>query len=101
MVELSEAAARDIEDILDQSIVDFGVLQAERYFESLRRCLDLLGDNPQMGASAEEIRPGYRRFIHQAHVIFYRQTVGGILVVRLLHKHMDAPRHLRDPDTQG
>ena len=34
LVELSAAAARDVEDILDQSIVDYGVPQTERYFES-------------------------------------------------------------------
>ena len=42
MVKLSKAAARDIEEVLDQSIIDFGVAQTERYLESLDRCLDLL-----------------------------------------------------------
>lgn len=97
MLELSEAAARDIEDILDQSIVDFGVHQTERYFESLGRCLDLPSTNPRMGASAEEIRPDYRRFTHNAHVIFYRQAVEGILVVRLLGMSPRSLPKLRDP----
>ena len=42
MVKLSKAAARDIEEVLDQSIIDFGVAQTERYLESLDSCLDLL-----------------------------------------------------------
>ncbi|AUB85474.1 type II toxin-antitoxin system RelE/ParE family toxin [Candidatus Thiodictyon syntrophicum] len=68
MYELSQAAAQDLEEILDRSIVDFGPIQTERYFESLNRCLGLLGENPGMGSTADEIRPGYRRFGHQSHV---------------------------------
>jgi len=94
--ELSQAAAQDIEAILDRSIIDFGPIQTERYFESLSRCLGLLGENPGMGGTADEIRPGYRRFGHQSHVIFYRCVGDDILVVRVLHKRMDASRQFQD-----
>ncbi len=96
MYELSEAAAKDIEDILDRSVVDFGPLQTERYYDSLKRCLELLGENPGMGGAAEDIRSGYRRFAHQSHVIFYRTYGRGILVVRILHERMDVSQHFED-----
>lgn len=96
MYKLSVAAAQDIEEILDRSIIEFGVIRTERYFDSLSRCLDLLGENPQLGTSADEMRPDYRRFVHQAHVIFYRPAASGIRVVRVLHKRMDATRQFRD-----
>jgi len=96
MYELSQAAAQDLEEILDRSIVDFGPIQTERYFESLNRCLGLLGENPGMGSTADEIRPGYRRFGHQSHVIFYRTVGDHILVVRVLHKRMDTTRQFQD-----
>ncbi|MBV5274098.1 MAG: type II toxin-antitoxin system RelE/ParE family toxin [Lamprocystis purpurea] len=64
MYELSQAAAQDIEAILDRSIIDFGPIHTERYFESLSRCLGLLSENPGMGRAADETRPGYRRFGH-------------------------------------
>jgi len=94
MYELSEAAARDIESILERSVTDFGPTQSENYFQSLKNCLQLLDANPGMGASADEIRRGYRRFAHQSHVIFYRQTESGICIVRILHKHMDVKNKL-------
>ena len=67
MYELSDAAAKDIENILDRSVVDFGLQQTELYYNSLKSCLELLGENPEMGSVADDIQPGYRRFAHQSH----------------------------------
>ena len=94
MIELSEAAARDIEGILEQSLADFGPLQAEKYYDSLRHCLELLSEHPGMGTAAEDVRAGYRRFAHESHVVFHRASQRGILVVRVLHKRMDVSRHI-------
>ena len=94
MYELTDAAARDIEQILDRSVVDFGVHQTELYYHSLKNCLELLGENPNMGVSADDLRPGYRRFAHESHVVFYRDTGCGVLIVRVLHKRMDIRKHI-------
>ncbi len=94
MVELTDAAARDIEQILDRSVVDFGLHQTELYYHSLKNCLELLGENPNMGSSADDIRPGYRRFAHESHVVFYQDTGRGVLIVRVLHKRMDISKHI-------
>ena len=92
-IELTAAAAKDIESILDQSAAEFGLLRTEKYHESLKRCLELLSENPGMGTTAEDVRAGYRRFSHERHVVFYRASKGGILVVRVLHARMDVSRH--------
>ena len=93
MIELSAAAAKDIEAILEQSLVDFGWLQTEKYYESLKHCLELLSEHPAMGSTAEHIRAGYRRFTHESHVVFYRVNQDGILVIRVLHRRMDVGGH--------
>lgn len=95
MYELTEAAAKDIEEILDHSMDEFGLLQTERYFHSLTHCLELLGENPNMGNSADDIRPGYLRLAHESHLIFYKASAPGILVIRILHKRMDVSRHIQ------
>jgi toxin ParE1/3/4 len=92
-IELSAAAAKDIDVILDQSVAEFGQHRTEKYYESLKRCLELLSENPGPGATAENVRAGYRRFSHQSHVVFYRVFEGGILVIRVLHARMDVSRH--------
>lgn len=94
MYNLSKAADRDLQDILQRSLAEFGLSQTEEYFHSLNQCLETLGDHPKMGNSIEDIRPGYRRFIHRSHLIFYKLYGHGILIVRILHKSMDVTRHL-------
>ncbi len=94
MHELSEAAAKDIERIPERSVVDFGLAQTEIYFHSLKTCLELLNDNPNMGNRADDIHPGYRRFAHQSHMVFYQTSEQGIPIVRILHKRMDANKHI-------
>jgi len=96
MYKLSEAAAEDIEGILTRSMLDFGLERAETYFQSLTQCLELLGDNPEMGSTVDEIRPGYRCFLHESHAIFYTPREQDVLIVRILHKRMDADRNLQD-----
>lgn len=94
---LSDAAAQDIEEILEQSLVELGLSQTKNYFNSLKRCLKLLGDNPEMCRTAEDIRTEHLRFPHKSHLIFYKPTgKNDILVVRILHHHMDAIRHIED-----
>jgi len=92
MYSLSEAAAKDIEEILQRSLADFGVEQTQIYYDSLRQCLALLGDNPAMGRAAEDIRPGYRRFPHESHVVFYRSDKDAVVIVRIVHKRMEPTR---------
>ena len=89
MYKLSEAAASDIENMFTRSVVDFGIEQTETYSLSLNQCLELLGDNPEMGTTADDIRPGYRYFLHENHIIFYIPHKRDILIVRILHKRMD------------
>jgi toxin ParE1/3/4 len=67
---LSEDAAHPIEQLLDQSILDSGLPQTGACYHDLTHCLALLADDPKMGNSAEDIRPGYRCFPHASHVIF-------------------------------
>lgn len=46
MYNLSEAAAADIEALLENSLIAFGVRQTEDYYAALTQCLNLLSDNP-------------------------------------------------------
>ncbi len=47
-----------------------------------------------MGSTVDEVRPGYRCFLHESHVIFYIPREQDVLIVRTLHKRMDADRNL-------
>jgi toxin ParE1/3/4 len=41
-----------------------------------------------------DLAPELRRYEYQSHVVFYMPELRDILIVRVLHKSMDAPRHL-------
>jgi toxin ParE1/3/4 len=93
-VELSEAADRDLIEIYLYSHRQFGEAQADAYLLSLEACFSRLAQSPRLGRSAEHLRPGYFRFEHASHTIFYTLLDEGIRVVRVLHERMDPDRHL-------
>ena len=56
----------------------------------------MLADNPALGRTCDDVRPGLRRMESGRHVVFYREDAGGILVSRILHQRMLPERHVID-----
>ena len=94
MFKLSNKASVDLDELLDYSIINFGVDVTIQYHQSLEQCFEMLDKNPDLGTPSEHIRSDYLCFIHRSHLVFYKKTNEGILIIRLLHKSMDAPQHL-------
>ncbi|MGB0719545.1 MAG: type II toxin-antitoxin system RelE/ParE family toxin [Bdellovibrionales bacterium] len=90
---LTPLAEQDIEDILDYSARQFGLEQAAKYYNSLRRSFDLLIDNPRIGRDDKNAGFGMRRYVHEKHSIYYRIEDDRILILRVMH-------HSADPDFQ-
>lgn len=63
--------------------------QADRYLDYLEEKLSLLATTPGMGRLCNELAPGLRVFPVDNYLIFYRQSVEGIDVVRVLHGARD------------
>ena len=93
-IELSIAADRDIDDILDYTHTTFGTVQAEAYYHSLRGCFTLIAENPEIGRARPELAPDLRSYRHRSHVVYYEVRDNDILIVRVLHQRMDPARHL-------
>ncbi len=91
--ELSREAERRIEDIYRYSIQRFGLRTAKRYLNGMHEAFALLAENPLMGTAQGWIQPGYRRFIHESHVVYYRPVEAGILIVEVLHEAQDPTSH--------
>lgn len=92
--ELSRAADHDLDDIYVYTFREFGVLQADVYFESLEECLSKLAENPLLGVDAGNVRAGYRRFVHQRHTVFYKKARVGIRIIRILGPGMFIERSM-------
>ena len=88
------AADEALTEIYKYTDTEFGESQAEPYFDSLEECLNRLAVNPKIGLDVSSIRDGYRRYVQQRYMIFYKHTDSGILVVRILGPGMLLERHL-------
>ena len=95
---LSRRADTDLEPIAEFSIQEFGITRARQYIEGLDHCFQTLAETPLIGREANYLIPEVRRFVYQAHVVFYKQTDQGVLIVRVLHRRMDVDRHLDKDD---
>ena len=92
--ELSEAADSDLNDIYIYSYREFGERKADAYFRSLEGCFKRLAEFPGLGRPIGHIRPGYFRFPHASHTVYFVKVPGGIRIVRVLHQRMDPERHI-------
>jgi len=88
---LHKAALSDLDDILDYTLAAHGAAQAEAYVRSLWAAMESLLSYPNTGAPSDR-RPGLRSFPAGGHRIYYRVEDDAVVVVRVLHKRMDAGR---------
>ena len=48
----------------------------------------MIADNPTLGRTNDNVRPGLRRIECGRHVVLYRTNDEGILISRILHQRM-------------
>jgi toxin ParE1/3/4 len=84
---LSERAECDLIEIYEYTEETFGAYQADAYHAGLERTFDLLASFPRIGRAIEEIVPGVRRFVFQAHTVFYSEEEEDCILIRaVLHQ---------------
>ena len=92
---LSATAVRDIDGIFDHTAQQWGQEQAVRYTVALRDACQVLANAPKTkGRDCDHIRPGYRWFMVEHHIIYFRPANYGAAIIRILHERMDTARHL-------
>lgn len=88
-------AEQDLIDIYITGLETYGLKQAEAYQDLLAEKFQTLTENPSFGSDYGDLRPQLRRAESVAHSVYYQETPGGILVLRILYKRMDPVRHLK------
>jgi toxin ParE1/3/4 len=91
---LTKRAERDIDQLYEYGLSNFGLEQAQSYFLGLHERFQILTDSPRLGREADELVLGLRRVEYSVHVIFYIPEDLGVLIVRVLRAEMDFKRHL-------
>lgn len=73
----------------------WGKQQRNTYLKQLDTAFKLLAQQPEIGKDAAATKPGYRKFVQDSHIVFYRTgTDLKILIIRVLHQSMDVESHL-------
>ena len=91
---LRPEAERDIEDIADYTIEQWGKGQARLYVSELRQAIEGLSTSGMRHPLAQYAHPGLRRMICGSHLIFYLIDDTAVDVVRILHERMDIDAQL-------
>jgi len=91
--EISEQAARDLEDIFDYTEEEFGLEKAITYVSSFDVLFQELSENPKMGRERNQIKKDLRSLLRGNHIIFYRIINLNVRIVRILHGSRDLPTY--------
>jgi toxin ParE1/3/4 len=91
---LRPKAEEDLENIYEYSYQEFGRARADQYIEDLDSAFHKLADKPSLGSDYSHVRPALMAYRVVSHVVFFKPSVDGIIILRVLHKSMDYGRHL-------
>jgi toxin ParE1/3/4 len=94
-VELTHAAREDLKEIGRFTHRQWGGLQRVKYMGEIEQRIRELANNPGTARLRSDIGPDIRSALIGRHVVFFRTTEAGILILRVLHASMEVARHLR------
>jgi len=87
-------ARNDIKKIWRYTYEKWGEKQADEYVYGLGQAMNQMPKNPEIGASIEHVRKGYRLYRFKHHFVIYRLTPIVIDVIRVLGEKMYVEHHL-------
>lgn len=88
---LSNTAKEDLIRIHHYGVEKFGLLQADKYFDSFFECFDIIARQPFSFESVDHIKKGYRRCVCGVDSIFYRIKNGTVEIMAIIgRKDLDS-----------
>ncbi len=90
---LSPLAEEDLYKIISTTISSWGNEQAKVYAQNIDAALMKLAQYPDFGKERNEIYKEAKSFPVEKHIVFYRVSLNGIGVARILHQRMDLSKH--------
>ena len=94
---LTERALRDIAEIENYSVEEFGRKAANRYLAKLQSAIARFTENPDLLGSEPDLYPSLRFYRMEKHLMVCDyQGAGTIIVLTLIHASMDMPSRLAE-----
>ena len=84
---ITRRASADIRRIFFYTLEHWNREQAEKYEDRVRQAMDLLMDNPELGAPRRDLRS----LAIEQHAIWYRYRLDVVTVIRVLHGRQQIP----------
>lgn len=94
---VSRAARADLKNIAAYTQKNWGAKQRRTYLKGLDLAFHFLAENPLAGVPCNYVAESLRKHQFESHTIFYEQVKEKVLIVRILHKSMDADQNFGDP----
>lgn len=94
---LTPRALKDLDEIADYSLAQWGEKQTERYLVALEDRFRWLADNPLLGRARDDIAEGYRSFQQGSHLVFYLISGDEIQIIGVPHASMDVDAYFDEP----
>lgn len=81
---LSNVAKEDLIRIYHYGVEKFGIIQADKYFNTIFEYFDVIANNPFSFESVEHIKEGYRRCVCGSDSIYYRVNNGFVEIMAII-----------------
>lgn len=91
---LTDRAVRDIADIREYSVEQFGRRVANQYLSTIENTLNLLKSSPSLLRDQPELHSWFKFYRCKKHILVCDQQAGDIYVLTLIHTSMDIPTRL-------
>ena len=92
--QFTDKAERDLEGIIVYTTQEWGAAQANAYLDGLETRAQILAENPDLGMAREILSKRLLSFPNESYIPYYKKHTRGIVIVRVLHQHMDPVKHL-------
>jgi len=87
-------AERDIDNIAEYTVAQWGSEQCAKYIDLLEQTCEVIIPRNARHARPVPERPQLLRWRCERHVVYFRRVRGGIEIVRILHERMLPLTHL-------
>lgn len=91
---LTPEAKNSLKQIARDTEVQWGKEKRNAYITTLDATFHMLSEHPHLGVNRDEIGYGVRSLPKGKHHIYYRVNDAHVLILNILHQHMDPNQHL-------
>lgn len=86
-------ALNDLNKIVKYTVAEWEKPQARTYVDGLKLVSSRLAEQPSIGKNRPELAKELYSFAYASHILFYTETLKGIIIIRVLHQSMDIYQH--------